>query len=794
MLRDIVDASLARLPDVDVHHDSLPDGVSADLVVEGSGDLSSDMTATVLISDDGRSLVALPFDQLSEAALALVVNSVRRRDRQWVTTVLLACRRIDALIEHATDVAAETYADDGDFADWRASWAAGRRVAGSAAPFGSDLASTSSDPDELLRQLHDGISGVGPDGAHPFAQLVAEYDLTGCDVDALLLCFVAELDPRYGQRYAYLQQDSSLTAPTIDLVAALLAPSASDRLDLQRQLSSGAVVAHGLVRLHPLRPGAPARTSPMSLDASVLHILSGDTAARPDQELIDPLATVRSASSYQPPQPARVAAATLADDRAVHFAGSDAANRRSLAFDLGSIRTQRVLVSSYADLATANEVGAPLDRMRVEEFRRELIRLGALGFIDGVPGDDARWQPILASARFITGGSAPVTALSDGSSSRRRSIAAERPRGTDRSMVWKSAVEWMDADIEGDLDSVISRFGVPVDRAVSALEAAGAGRGSITPADVITVLTESDVDSAGGLLTTARPRVALDDLVVAPATRRELEYACARIRHRDEVIMNQGWDQRSTRLTGTYLLFAGPSGTGKTMAAEAIAHEVGLPIQYLELSSLLSRWVGEFEKAIDAVFAAAEATGGIIAMNEADALLAPRTEVDNAQARYANAGTSHLLSRLEQFGGHVIFTTNMVGSDSVDPAFHRRLTATIRFRLPDAAERATLWRLVWPDVTSSGTSVHYSVGGQSVETSDLLAELADQHALSGGSIANIARNAAFLAAQHASPRQQYDRSGTRRVDIDAAIVDEALRLELGKIGDFRLLMQSQVAS
>ncbi len=159
-------------------------------------------------------------------------------------------------------------------------------------------------------------------------------------------------------------------------------------------------------------------------------------------------------------------------------------------------------------------------------------------------------------------------------------------------------------------------------------------------ASVTAALFDATADDADGMLVTAHPKVTLADLVIDDETRRDLRYACARIRNREQVIVDQGWDRRSSRLTGTYLMFAGPPGTGKTMAAEAIANELGLPVQYLELSALLSRWVGEFEKSVDKVFATAEGNGGIVILNEADAVLARRTDVDSVNARYANASTS----------------------------------------------------------------------------------------------------------------------------------------------------------
>jgi len=250
-----------------------------------------------------------------------------------------------------------------------------------------------------------------------------------------------------------------------------------------------------------------------------------------------------------------------------------------------------------------------------------------------------------------------------------------------------------------------------------------------------------------------------------------------RIVNRDLVFQQLGWDWMTDRLTGTYLLFAGPAGTGKTIAAEALAHELGLPVQLLEISALFSRWVGDFEEHVDKVFAAAQASGALLVANEADAILGPRTQILHGQDRYANAGTAHILSRLEQFSGYVVFTTNLLGTNNIDPAFHRRITALVRFHQPDAAQRETLWRSVWPTTARDGTEVvlRFDLGPAGRDA--FFRRLAHEHPLSGGSISNIARSATFLAAarEDAVPT------------ITETDVRQALAQELAKIGDFRSL-------
>jgi vesicle-fusing ATPase len=351
------------------------------------------------------------------------------------------------------------------------------------------------------------------------------------------------------------------------------------------------------------------------------------------------------------------------------------------------------------------------------------------------------------------------------------------PTMAERRTIWSSAASWTGEMPVDGLEPLIRRFGVPIDRAADILSATSRANASFTTMDVAATAARYTMDDADGLLRAVQPRARLDDLVLAEDTRRALIDAKNRIVNRDLVFQQLGWDWMTDRLTGTYLLFAGPAGTGKTIAAEALAHELGLPVQLLEISALFSRWVGDFEEHVDKVFAAAQASGALLVANEADAILGPRTQVLHGQDRYANAGTAHILSRLEQFTGYVVFTTNLLGTNNIDPAFHRRITALVRFHQPDAAQRETLWRSVWPTTARDGTEVvlRFDLGPEGRDA--YFRRLAHEHPLSGGSISSIARSATFLAA-------------AREDDVPTVTerdLSRALAQELAKIGDFRSL-------
>ncbi len=162
------------------------------------------------------------------------------------------------------------------------------------------------------------------------------------------------------------------------------------------------------------------------------------------------------------------------------------------------------------------------------------------------------------------------------------------------------------------------------------------------------------------------------------------------VRNRMKVYETWGFASKSSRGLGISALFAGPSGTGKTMAAEVLANELRLDLYRIDLSSVVSKYIGETEKNMRRAFDAAKAGGAILLFDEADALFGKRSEVKDAHDRYANTEVNYLLQRMEAYQGLAILTTNT--KDALDSAFLRRIRFVVQFPFPDAAHRAEIWR------------------------------------------------------------------------------------------------------
>jgi SpoVK/Ycf46/Vps4 family AAA+-type ATPase len=251
-----------------------------------------------------------------------------------------------------------------------------------------------------------------------------------------------------------------------------------------------------------------------------------------------------------------------------------------------------------------------------------------------------------------------------------------------------------------------------------------------------------------------RPTATWSDLVLPHETERRLREAAERLRHQARVLDEWGFLAGRPGARGVRMLLSGAPGTGKTLSAEVLAHELGVDLLVVDIARIVSKWIGETEKNLAEVFDAAERSQAVLFFDEADALFGRRTEVADAHDRYANLETAYLLTRLERFEGLAVLSTNL--SQNVDPAFLRRLEFVIELEEPARAEREALWRCHLPDRAPLADDV--DVG-----------ELAARHQLVGGLIRNAAVAAGFLAAADGgvitrthldrSLRREYEKSG-----------------------------------
>jgi hypothetical protein len=236
----------------------------------------------------------------------------------------------------------------------------------------------------------------------------------------------------------------------------------------------------------------------------------------------------------------------------------------------------------------------------------------------------------------------------------------------------------------------------------------------------------------GSLATKIRPRYGWNDIILPTDTFQQLKEMVNMVQQRGLVYYQWGFDRKLALGKGLYALFAGEPGTGKTMSAEIMARELGLDLYKVDLSTLVSKYIGETEKNLDKIFTEAATSNAILFFDEADAIFGKRSEVKDSHDRYANIEISYLLQRMESYDGIVILATNLRAN--MDEAFTRRLHFAIEFPFPEPQDRERIWRVTFPPDTPLDPNIDYRL-------------LAERFRVAGGNIKNIILAAAFLAAE-----------------------------------------------
>jgi len=327
-------------------------------------------------------------------------------------------------------------------------------------------------------------------------------------------------------------------------------------------------------------------------------------------------------------------------------------------------------------------------------------------------------------------------------------LDVHRPTGREQRIVWENALGPAAACLDGRVDALVSQFSLSVSAVQSAATEA-LGRVSEDDSSSNGSTTGSRDELARALWDACRkqtrPKVSnlaqriesaagWEDLVLPEDQRQILRETGIHVRQRMKVYDTWGFAAKSSRGLGISALFVGPSGTGKTMAAEVLANDLKLDLYRIDLSQVVSKYIGETEKNLRHVFDAAEGCGAILLFDEADALFGKRSEVKDSHDRYANIEISYLLQRMEAYRGLAILTTNMKGA--LDQSFLRRIRFIVQFPFPDATQRAEIWQQVFPKETPS----------EGIDMTKLA-----RLNVAGGNIRNIAMHAAFIAADAGEP-------------------------------------------
>jgi MoxR-like ATPase len=576
------------------------------------------------------------------------------------------------------------------------------------------------------------------------------------DVDVVLIALAPELDLRYERLFAYLQDDVTKKRPSVDLALNLLAPSAEARLTLRhRFLPSAPLLRHHLLQLFddPSHAQPPLLSKYLKLDERVVdHLLGCDD---PDRRLAPFASHDVSVPSLEalciPSETKRCLALLFAKPMAVgerllvYLQGPSGVGKATAVSASCANVGRRLLVLDVERLAAAEE--GTFATLVAVAAREAVLRNAMLYWdrFDALLGDEKASRRALFARTLVEGqgvaflaGAGPWEPVPELARVPLAWLDFPRPDASDRARLWERALDGEGSLARGAGVAILAgRFrltGGQIHAAAQSARDLARWRdpgGSLTVDDLAAACR---LHSNRRLATLARkiaPHYAWGDIVLPADRLQQLRDVCSYVTYRARVYDEWGFDRKLSLGKGLNVLFAGPSGTGKTMAGEIIAGELGLDLYKIDLSAVVSKYIGETEKNLARIFAEAETSNAILFFDEADALFGKRSEVHDSHDRYANVEIAYLLQRMEEYEGVVILATNL--RKNMDEAFVRRMHFTIEFPFPGEAERRRIWEGIWPTGLPRSETVDLDV-------------MARRFEVAGGSIRNIALAAAFLAA------------------------------------------------
>jgi ATPase family associated with various cellular activities (AAA) len=592
-----------------------------------------------------------------------------------------------------------------------------------------------------------------------FASLAAAFGLSDFDLDLLLIALAPELDLRYERVYAYLQDDVSRRRPSVDLALSLLTGSAEEKLLARVRLTPSApLVRHGLVDVvADGTPAPPLLARPLVVDEQIVSALLGVGGLDRRCAAFTALAWPRRSFERLPER--RQVEAALDAGLPLRLALSGRGGQQAVAEAVATALDVPLVVADMRRLAADSDTSRALRLV----FRERWLR-GAVLLLDAVEAfDDTR---ALASQLAADAG---VVILSSRECWRAPLLDGAGTLGLVQIELGAldddaRRVAWTAAGVElprDDLDALAERFVLSEAQIAEATASACSSGRAVTRESLFAAARALSAQSLGKLAAKVTPGASWDELVVPDEVLVQLRELASWVTQRHQVLGEWGFGRRLRRGRGATALFAGAAGTGKTLAAEVVAAELGLDLYRIDLSGVVSKYIGETEKNLDRIFHAAEDANAVLFFDEADALFGKRSEVNDAHDRYANIEISYLLQKMEAYEGVAILATNL--RDNLDPAFVRRLAFIVTFPFPEEEERRRIWDIVWPAETPLADDV------------DLDALAATQR-LSGGQIKNAALAAAYLAAcnggvisqehlEHAL-RREYEKSGRAFADLE----------------------------
>ena len=556
------------------------------------------------------------------------------------------------------------------------------------------------------------------------------FDLSPFEKDILLLCAGMELDRGWGLLCGQAQGSDITNYPTLSLALSTLDYAHWDAITPNSALRYW--------RLIELKENSNSLTTKeLVIDEQILNFLLG--IKHLDERLTGLLELVEDIPSLVKSHQKIVDNLTriwlqATEVPIVHLYGLDISSKRAIATDL--------MAKLGLDLYTISAEVLPTDISQLYLFKCLLEREWLLNqntflldcdyWENNDPSKDILVALLLDNLRCP---------LIISSRERRRerhksfiAIEVKKPTTQEQRLLWTKSLGSIVPESNGQVDTLVSYFNLNLPAIESVcLQLKGIESNEGDPSNLNEQLWQMCRSQARPHLEQLAERiesnVTWQDLILPESELSILRELATHVRHKEQVYQHWGFAKKNARGLGISALFAGASGTGKTLAAEVLGNELQLDVYRIDLSSVVSKYIGETEKNLKKIFDAAEGCGAILLFDEADALFGKRSEVKDSHDRYANMEVSYLLQRIESYQGLAILTTNL--KDDLDRAFLRRIRFVAQFPFPDFSQRTAIWQRIFPSQTP---------------TQDLSFEKLAKLNVAGGNIRNIAINAAFLAA------------------------------------------------
>ncbi len=618
----------------------------------------------------------------------------------------------------------------------------------------------------------------------PIATLRQRFGLRSLELDALLLCVAAEIHREYGRVFAYLNNDITRPRPTVGLILDILAATWSERLEARHTLALNSPLFRAQL-LVIANPEHGHLATELAVAPTVLEYLLGDKTSplRPaagnhseepspalDDLLLSPSerSDVERATRYLKGRPAdrrdNSQHTEPSDTHLVVVSGAPGAGRRTVARAI-----TRVLGSNLSILDNGMPPPPALDRHMCQARLR-----GQVPAVYIQPSHARETEPTTAYSDalrraghdlgflFIEADEPPH--IDVGSQTRTLAIHLRTPPTSIRVRAWKQALSRREIECDDNsLNTIAALYPFNVGRVhASARELQMRLQVTNTPtrkADLATlahICRDQAHHTLGRLAQRLPTRYCWDDLVLPSDELHRLQEIANAVRNRGQVHDEWGFGEKVAPGPGVNAIFFGPSGTGKTTAASILAADLGMAIYRVDLSRVVSKYIGETEQNLDALFTEARRSYALLFFDEAEAIFGKRSEVKDAHDRYANIEVAYLLQRMETFEGVAILATNL--RKNMDNAFLRRIQFAVEFPLPKVSERLQIWKKVWPPPAELGRDLD-------------LEFMANRFELAGGHIRNIAIMAAYLACEDRAPvsmahlicatRREYQKLGRR---------------------------------